>query len=98
MVNRPAMTRRYPQDFAVGEVYDLGSYRMGTEEIVEFGRRYDPQRYHVDSDVGAESPFGGLVASGWHTAAVFMRLYVDAILQDSAAEGSPGVEDLRWLA
>lgn len=88
---------RYLEDFSPGQVFDLGSYKFSREEILEFGRRWDPQPFHVDEAAAAESSFGGLVASGWHTACVFMRLYVDALLLDSASMGSPGLEELRWL-
>jgi acyl dehydratase len=67
------------------------------EEIVEFASAYDPQPFHVDDAAARESPFGGLIASGWHTAALWMRLYVDAVLSKTASLGSPGVEELRWL-
>lgn len=86
------------EDFAAGQVYELGSRRVTRDEIVEFARRWDPQPFHVDDAAAADGPFGGLVASGWHSCAIWMRLYVDALLLDAAGMGSPGVEDLRWLA
>ena len=89
---------RYWEDFAVGEVTELGSATVSAEEIVEFARRYDPQPFHLDEAAAEAGPFGGLAASGWHTAAVFMGLFVRSILNDSASMGSPGVEELRWLA
>ncbi|HVM16551.1 MAG TPA: MaoC family dehydratase [Gaiellaceae bacterium] len=88
---------RYFEDIREGEVTQLGSVEVTREEIMEFARRYDPQPFHVDEEAAALSPYGGLIASGWHTAAMFMRLFVDAILLDSASVGSPGVEELRWL-
>lgn len=88
---------RYLEDFAPGRVFDLGSHEFTREEIVDFARRWDPQPFHVDEAAAEKSAFGGLVASGWHTACVFMRLYVDAVLLDSASMGSPGLEELRWL-
>jgi len=88
---------RYFEDFAPGQVFDLGSHEFSRDEIVGFARQWDPQPFHVDEAAAAESAFGGLVASGWHTACVFMRLYVDALLLDSASMGSPGLEELRWL-
>lgn len=87
---------RYFEDIRAGEVLQLGSYEVSRDEIVEFARRYDPQPFHVDEDAARVGPFGGLAASGWHTAAIFMRLFVDAVLHDSASLGSPGVEELRW--
>ena len=70
---------------------------LSKEEILTLAREYDPQPFHTDEQSAADSAFGGLIASGWHTAAIFMRLYVDAVLSRSASMGSPGVEELRWL-
>ena len=88
---------KYWEDFQVGERAELGRHTFSEDEILEFGRRYDPQPFHVDVENARQNAFGGLIASGWHTMAIFMRLYVDAILLDSASLGSPGVEELRWL-
>jgi acyl dehydratase len=88
---------RYFEDFRVGDVVRLGRRRITRDEIVEFASEFDPQPFHLDEDAGRRSPFGGLVASGWHTAAVFMGLFVRELLLDSASLGSPGVEELRWL-
>ncbi len=85
------------EDFTPGQAFALGSYEMTAEEIVEFASRFDPQPFHVDPEAAVASPFGGLIASGWHTASVFMRLYVDAVLTGSASMGSPGIQQLRWL-
>jgi acyl dehydratase len=87
---------RYYEDFQPGTVLPLGSYLVTDEEIQRFGLAYDPQPFHLDHAAGREYHFGGLVASGWHTAAIFQRLYVDAVLSDAAVEGSPGAGDLRW--
>ena len=89
---------RYWEDFELGQVTELGPVTVTAEEIVEFARRYDPQPFHVDEAAARSGPFGGLVASGWHTAAVFMGMFVRRILLDSASHGSPGVEELRWTA
>lgn len=86
----------YLEDFTEGQVFELGTTSVSADEIVVFARAYDPQVFHVDPDAAAHSPFGGLIASGWHTAALFMRLYTDRILLRSACLGSPGVNDLRW--
>ncbi|OLZ62620.1 hypothetical protein AV521_41500 [Streptomyces sp. IMTB 2501] len=88
---------RYAEDYEQGRTYELGSYRVTEQEIAEFGRRFDPQPYHVDPGQAEDSLFQGLVASGWHTCAMFMRLYVDTLLDGAAVEGSPGVDELRWL-
>ena len=93
------MTKRYWEDFTVGEVLALGATPPVTDEaIVAFARQYDPQYFHVDPARAKESIFGGLVASGWHTASMVMRLWVDAIVSKTVSMGSPGVEDLRWPA
>ena len=92
------MTSRFFEDFAAGQIFDLGAHTMTRDEIVDFARQFDPQPFHVDDEAAQKSPFGGLIASGWHTAAVFMRLYVDALLADAASMGSPGISELRWLA
>jgi acyl dehydratase len=87
---------RYWEDFHVGDVAELGEVTVTRDEIVEFARRYDPQPFHVDEAAAADGPFAGLVASGWHTAALFMGLFVRGILLDAASMGSPGVDELRW--
>ena len=88
---------RYLEDFTAGEVIDLGSYTIGEAEILEFAERFDPQPFHVDPERAAGSIYGGLIASGWHTCGIFMRLVVDAVLGDSSSMGSPGLDNLRWL-
>ena len=87
----------YFEDFEEGQVFELGERTLTQDEIVAFAREYDPQPFHVDEEAAEKSAFGGLIASGWHTAVVFMRLYVDAVLSRAASMGSPGVEELRWL-
>jgi acyl dehydratase len=89
---------RYYEDFTVGEVTDLGPVGVSEEEIVEFASRYDPQPFHIDPEAAKSSPFGGLIASGWHTTALFMGMFVRGILLDAASLGSPGVEGIRWTA
>ncbi len=89
---------RYWEDFHVGDVVELGPVEVTEEEIVAFARRYDPQPFHVDAGAAKETPYGGLIASGWHTAAIFMGMFVPAVLLDSASLGSPGVDELRWTA
>jgi len=82
----------------VGEVIELGSVHVTEEAIIEFAERYDPQPFHVDVEAATESPFGGLIASGWHTCALYMRLLCDGMVNDSSSQGSSGMEELRWLA
>ena len=89
---------RYFEDFTAGEVLELGSTTVSEEAILEFARQYDPQPFHVDPDAAAASPYGGLIASGWHTCALYMRLLFDGMMHDSSSQGSGGMEELRWLA
>jgi acyl dehydratase len=89
---------RFFEDFSVGDVTDVGPVEVSREEIVEFASRYDPQPFHVDVEAAEASMYGGLIASGWHTTALFMGMFVRAVLLDSASLGSPGVEEIRWLA
>jgi acyl dehydratase len=89
---------RYFEDFHVGDVREVGPVSVSEAEIVEFAQRFDPQPFHVDEKAAKASPFGGLIASGWHTTALFMGMFVRAVLLDSASLGSPGVEEIRWTA
>jgi acyl dehydratase len=89
---------RYWEDFTPGQVFDLGSRTVTRDEIIDFGRRWIPQPFHVDETAAQRSHFGGLVASGWHTACIFMRLYYDHLLSDAASMGSPGVRELCWTS
>ena len=89
---------RYFEDFQVGEVTELGPIEVSEQEIVEFASRFDPQPFHIDPEAAKSSPFGGLIASGWHTTALFMGMFVRAVLLDTASVGSPGVEEIRWTA
>jgi acyl dehydratase len=84
------------EDRQVGETRRFGDYPVTAEEIVEFAEQYDPQSFHVDPDAAAESMFGELVASGWHTAAMTMRMLVDNVLDDEGALGAVGVDEIRW--
>jgi acyl dehydratase len=88
----------YYDDIKIGSVRTTGSYTVTREEILEFGRKFDPQPFHVDEEAAEKSPFGGLIASGWHTAAIAMRLAVDAFPgAGTGSLGSPGVDEIRWL-
>ena len=86
------------EDFRVGEVTELGTVDVTEEDVIAFATRFDPQPFHVDPEAAKASPFGGLIASGWHTTALFMGLFVRGILLDSASLGSPGIESIRWTA
>lgn len=87
----------YFEDIDVGQTYEHGERTVTRTEIIEFAERYDPQPFHVDETAARESMFGGLIASGWHTAAVCMRLLVDGVLSDWASMGARGVDEIRWL-
>ena len=87
----------YWEDFAVGEVRDLGTIRPTREEIIAFAQQFDPQPFHLDEEAARASVFGGLCASGWHTCGLAMRLMVTNFLQETASLGSPGLESLKWL-
>lgn len=88
---------RYWEDFPEGEVLDMGSHTFTEEDIVAFARQFDPQPFHVDREAARRSFYGGLIASGWHTCSVAMRLMVDKYVGKSASLGSPGVDNVRWL-
>lgn len=90
------MTQMYWEDFEVGREMQYGGHVVTEEEIIEFGREFDPQPFHVDPVAAMDSPYGGLIASGWQTAGFCMRMMVDNVLSQSASIGSPGVESLRW--
>ena len=92
------MPDRYFEDFEPGQVYELGSKVVTEDEIVAFARQFDPQPFHLDPEAAKDSVFGGLIASGWHTGAMWMRLYVDSLLGSGSGQGSSGIEELRWLA
>ncbi|MFJ2084995.1 MaoC/PaaZ C-terminal domain-containing protein [Micromonospora chokoriensis] len=86
------------EDLVPGLTVDLGVVTVDGDEMVAFARRFDPQWYHVDPELAAESRHGGLIASGFYTVSLFMRAYVDHLLSRAAADASPGLEELRWLA
>ncbi len=85
------------EDFQPGDVRETGSVTVTQEEIVAFAREFDPQPFHVDEEAARRSPFGGIIASGWHSAALCMRMIVSMLGPDSGSLGSPGVDELRWL-
>jgi acyl dehydratase len=93
-----AIDARHFEDYPPGVVVEYGPIAVDAAEIIEFGRRFDPQPFHVDPQRAAGGPFGGLIASGWHTASLMMRLLVDHYLPRTAGLASPGLDELRWLA
>lgn len=90
------VTDRYFDDYVPGSVLEHGSYRVTVAEIIDFGRRFDPHDMHTDPGLAAGTPLGGLVASGWHTTAMMMRMLVESYLNQAASIASPGVDELRW--
>jgi acyl dehydratase len=88
----------YFEDFEPGQDIDLGTRAVTEEEIVAFAGAFDPQPFHVDRDAAAASIYGGVIASGWHTCSMMMRMVVDGLLNRSASMGSPGLDGVRWLA
>ena len=88
---------RYLEDFAEGAIHEFGPITITADEIVQFGKEFDPQLFHTDPERAKETLYGGLIASGWHTCALFMRLFVEHYLPGPASLGSPGLDELRWL-
>lgn len=87
----------YFEDLAAGQEYDLGSRTLDRAAIIDFATEFDPQPFHVDEDAAEQSIYGGLIASGWQTCCVYMRLLCDSFLLQVNSMGSPGVDELRWL-
>lgn len=89
--------QRYFEDYVPGSVHEFGEIRVEEDEIIRFARRFDPQVFHTDPEAAQQTVYGGLIASGWHSASLMMRLFVDHYLSHVASLGSPGVDELRWL-
>ncbi len=87
----------YLESVTAGAVLELGSRTVSEEEILAFAREFDPQPFHINPEAATQSIFGGIIASGWHTCSLTMRLMVDSFLSRAASLGSPGVEQIRWL-
>jgi acyl dehydratase len=92
------MATTHFEDFTSGQVIELGSVTLTEEAIIDFATQFDPQSFHVDPVAAVGSSFGGLIASGWHTGSLWMRLYADTVLDGADSRGSPGMEELRWWA
>lgn len=88
---------KYLEDFTVGQVTEFPPRTVSEDEIIAFARDYDPQPFHLDKEAAKQSLFGGLCASGWHTAGLMMRMMVDNMIGKYASMGSPGVDQLRWV-
>ena len=89
---------RYFEDYLPAAVYEYGYLTVTEAEILEFARRFDPQPIHIDPGFATTGPFGGLIASGWHTASMMMRLFACHYLSRVASLASPGIDELRWPA
>ena len=94
--SRP-ISDRYFEDYVEGDVHRFGTIAVEADEIIAFAKRFNPQTMHTDPEAAKRSPFGGLIASGWHTAGLMMRLYVEHYLTHVASLASPGLDELRWL-
>ncbi len=90
------MTSRYLEDYAVGQVFGSGRVRVEEERIRSFATEFDPQPFHLDAEAAARSVFRGLAASGWHTAAMTMRLFVDSELKPEGGIVGMGFDEFRW--
>ena len=88
---------RYFEDYIEGDIHCFGSITVELDELIAFAKRFDPQAFHVDPDAAKLTAFGGLIASGWHTGALAMRLFADHYLTHVASLGSPGIDELRWV-
>jgi len=88
---------RYFEDFKPGDVIELVARTITKERILAFAREFDPQPFHTDEEAAKRSIYGGLLASGWHTGSLLMRILYDGLLHDAASLGSPGIAELRWL-
>ncbi|MFO1269810.1 MAG: MaoC family dehydratase [Rubrivivax sp.] len=97
MTMQAAPPARWLDDFHAGDVFEFGDEPVTAEEIVAFASRFDPQPFHLDAAEGAKTHFGGLVASGWHTASLMMRMLVRHFIPRASSLGSPGIDELRWL-
>jgi len=89
---------RYLEDYPVGAVYEYGYLTVTKDQIINFARQFDPQSIHTDPAFAETGPFAGLIASGWHSAGLLMRLYAHHYLSTVASLGSPGIDELRWPA
>ncbi|MCG8493053.1 MAG: MaoC family dehydratase [Sneathiellales bacterium] len=90
------MPTGYFEDVTIGATFQAGSKTVSEEEIISFATKYDPQPFHIDKEAAKDSPYGGIIASGWHTAGMAMRLMVDHIIDLEVGLGSPGWNNMRW--
>lgn len=90
------MPELYFEDISVGNVWEMSTYELSKDEIVEFAERYDPQPFHLDEDAAKESIFGTLIASGWQTACIYIRLLTEGFLDNTSHMAGKRVTDLQW--
>lgn len=91
------MTKKYFEDFKVDDTEAFGCYETSEADIIEFATEFDPQPFHIDPDAAKDHFFGGIIASGWHTGSMLMRMIVDNQILNSSSMGSPGIDELRWI-
>ena len=96
VTDHPERVTRYFEDYVPGTTVDCGSFSLSEAEIIAFAKEYDPQPFHVDPVAAKDGPFGGLIASGWHTTSMMMRQLVDSYVSPESSLGAAGVDELRW--
>ncbi|MGH3266018.1 MAG: MaoC family dehydratase [Trebonia sp.] len=96
MTENPERMARYFEDYVPGITMDCGSFSPSEEEIIAFAKEYDPQPFHVDPVAAKDGPFGGLIASGWHTTSMMMRKLVENYLSPQSSLGAAGIDEIRW--
>lgn len=89
---------QYFEDYRAGDVFEFGAVVVDEAEVIEFASRFDPQSFHTSPEAAKASHFGGLIASGWHTCAMLMRMLVEHYIATESSMGSPGVDEIRWLS
>jgi len=89
--------QRYFEDYIPGHVHEFGSVKVEEAEVIAYARRFDPQSFHIDAEAAKCSPFGGIIASGWHTGCMMMQMYTNHYLSTVASLPSPGMDEVRWL-
>lgn len=96
MTDLPERAIWYFEDYVPGRTVDCGSFSVSEAEIIAFARQYDPQPFHTDPEAAAAGPFGGLIASGWQTTSLMMRLLVERFVSPESGLGAAGVDEIRW--
>ena len=96
-ISHQFLRNAYLEDYKVGRIFEFGPVVVEKKDIISFAQKFDPQYFHVKEELAEKSQFGGLIASGWHTCSVMMRLLVDNFISERASLGSPGVEKIRWI-